>query len=998
MCGITGYIGSRSAVPLVVDQLTRLEYRGYDSAGVAARANGHVEILKTQGKIARLQELLSGNPVEAFSAIAHTRWATHGRPSTPNAHPHTDSTGRIAVVHNGIIENYLALRQRLQLAGHTFASETDTEVLPHLIESYYEGDLLAAVRRALADVRGSYAMVVLSTVEPDLLVAARKDSPLVIGLGQDGNYVASDIPALLAHTRDVIILEDEDIALIRKDGVTITKLDGTAVERPVMKVTWDAQAAAKGGYEHFMRKEIHEQPGTIRDTLRGRVTPDGKVDLSELKLSREALAKVERIYMVACGTAYHAGLVGKAFLERRLGLPVEADLASEFRYREPVLSDKTLVVVISQSGETADTIAALREAQSHGAPTIGIVNVMGSTLSREAGAVLHTQAGPEICVASTKAYVSQLVGLYLLGAWVARERGKITEAEEREIVAGLQALPAAVEQVLEQEKEIDLLAQQFAGCRDFFFLGRGLDYALAMEGALKLKEISYIHSEALAAGEMKHGTLALVTTGVTTICLATQEKLIEKMMSNLKEVKARDATAIGVTSSEEVAADPSIDHVIQIPKVLGELRPVVAIVPLQLLAYHIARHNGARSTSRATWPKASPSSELRIADCGLRIWAGEETKLAPDDSSSNPQSAIRNPQLNDCEIHTNLSIDRKEAALSLVSVIGATETMPIVARVEILEGGLPVTGVEDPISAFPGETSLVQSLTIRGVRLWWPNGLGEQPLYEARVGLFSREGEFLDGRTIPFGVRQLEIVVEETAAGTPGVASLAVNGETLRLCGWEWQIEGSDPEPLLEKARQAGVNLLVARGAGAIETDAFYAACDRLGLLVWQELPASLGADALETTVARRRHHPSLSLWLNGPVDAGQALALHDPGREWRAEAPHYAPLHVTAESDETAWRDQARLRAGIQLHNAGEACSLLNVVVTLADVEGEIFLQENLAAEAPARAAEWAGEVEWRRPRDYAGSLLLQLQVIDEEGEILAENGYLRTAPTSRS
>jgi glucosamine--fructose-6-phosphate aminotransferase (isomerizing) len=592
MCGITGYIGSRSAVPLVVDQLTRLEYRGYDSAGVAAHTNGAVHVLKTQGKIARLQELLVDSPLEAESAIAHTRWATHGRPSTPNAHPHTDCHSRIAVVHNGIIENYLSLRQRLQAAGHTFVSDTDTEVLPHLIEEYYTDDLLTAVRRALSEVRGSYAVAIVSTLQPDLIIAARKDSPLVIGLGEDGNFIASDIPALLSHTRDVIILEDEDIALVRKEGVTLSRLDGGTVERPVLRVTWDAQAAEKGGYEHFMRKEIHEQPTTIRDTLRGRISADGRVDLAELNLSREALAKVERVYMVACGTAYHAGLVGKAFLEPRLRIPVEADLASEFRYRDPVLSDRTLVIVISQSGETADTIAALREAQAHGAPTVGIVNVMGSTLSREARAVLHTQAGPEICVASTKAYVSQLIALYLLGTWIARERGMLSESEEREIVAGLQSLPGAVEELLEREREIEQLSRQFSDCRDFFFLGRGLDYALALEGALKLKEISYIHSEALAAGEMKHGTLALVTSGVATICLATQEKLVEKMMSNIKEVKARDATVIGITASDEVARDPSLDHVIRIPAVREDLRPVVSIVPLQLLAYHIARRNG----------------------------------------------------------------------------------------------------------------------------------------------------------------------------------------------------------------------------------------------------------------------------------------------------------------------------------------------------------------------------------------------------------------------
>jgi glucosamine--fructose-6-phosphate aminotransferase (isomerizing) len=573
-----------------------------------------VEVLKAQGKIAGLQALLDDNTPPAQLAIAHTRWATHGRPSVPNAHPHTDCSGRIAVVHNGIIENYLELRQWLTEQGHQFRSETDTEVLPHLIEHHYcrlvDGSPLMfdgstktdasnpstileqAIRAALAHVRGSYAMAVVSSYDKQTLYAARKDSPLVIGLGEGEHFLASDIPAVLAHTRRVIVLEDGDFAVIRRDGVQITTLDGTPVERAPLMVTWDAQAAEKGGSPHFMHKEIHEQPATIRDTMRGRVSADNRVDLPELGLSPDKLRQIEWIYLVACGTAYHAGLVAKQFFEKRLRIPVEADLASEFRYRDPVISDKTLVIVISQSGETADTIAAMRMAAERGATTLGIVNVIGSTLSREAQHVLHTQAGPEIGVASTKAYVSQLIAVYLLGLYLARQRGVLTEAAEQEVVAALRELPEQVQAGLEREQEILRLAEQFAGCKDFFFLGRGLDYAAAVEGALKLKEISYIHSEALAAGEMKHGTLALIEPGVASICLATQQGLYEKMISNVKEVKAREATVLGIVRSSDTQSRHTMDELIALPETLDELMPVLAIVPMQLLAYHIARLNG----------------------------------------------------------------------------------------------------------------------------------------------------------------------------------------------------------------------------------------------------------------------------------------------------------------------------------------------------------------------------------------------------------------------
>jgi glucosamine--fructose-6-phosphate aminotransferase (isomerizing) len=607
MCGITGYIGMRQAVRVSVDQLQLLEYRGYDSAGVACCTDEQVKVLKAQGKIASLRSLLEETTPEATIAVAHTRWATHGRPSTPNAHPHTDCAGHIAVVHNGIIENYLELRERLTAEGHQFRSETDTEVLPHLIEAHLKHltrsqngsgasptpeQVEQAIRSALAEVRGSYAICVVSSYDKNTLYAARKDSPLIIGLGDGENFVASDIPAVLGQTRDVVILEDGDFAVIRREGVHITSLNGRLVERPTLHVTWDAAAAQKGGFEHFMLKEIHEQPTTIRDTMRGRVTADDTVDLTELKLSPDKIRQFEWIYLVACGTAYHAGLVAKQFFEKRLRIPVDADLASEFRYRDPVIDDRTLVIVISQSGETADTIAAMRMAAQKGATTLGIVNVIGSTISREGQHVLHTQAGPEICVASTKAYVSQLIGVYLLGLYLSRQRGVLSVEKEQSIVRAMRALPEQVQEILDSQEQVIRQAETFAGCRDFFFLGRGLDYAVALEGALKLKEISYIHSEALAAGEMKHGTLALICPGVSAICIATQQVLYEKLISNVKEVKAREATVLGIVRASDTHSHHSMDELIRVPDSLDELMPVLSIVPQQLLAYHIARLNG----------------------------------------------------------------------------------------------------------------------------------------------------------------------------------------------------------------------------------------------------------------------------------------------------------------------------------------------------------------------------------------------------------------------
>ncbi|HEU4751779.1 MAG TPA: glutamine--fructose-6-phosphate transaminase (isomerizing) [Armatimonadota bacterium] len=584
-------VGERAAVPVVVDQLRRLEYRGYDSAGVAA-LNSHIQINKTHGKLRALEDMLeSGGFPDAQVAVAHTRWATHGKPSTPNAHPHLDCSGRIVVCHNGIIENYLELRAWLQERGHRFASETDTEVLPHLIEELYQGDLEAAFRQALARVRGSYAIGMVGADEPDVLFAARKDSPLVVGLGEGEYFVASDIPAVLPYTRDVLVLEDGDVALIRREGARLTRLDGSAIERAPLRVTWDAAAAEKGGYEHFMLKEIHEQPATIRDTLRGRIVGE-RVELPELSLTPEQVRAFDRVYLVACGTAYHAGLVAAQTWERKLRIPVLADLASEFRYREPVLDDRTLVVLVSQSGETADTLAAMREARAHGAATIAIVNVVGSTLAREADAALYTQAGPEICVASTKAYTSQLTAIYLLGLYLARLRGTLSAEEERPVVEALLRLPEQVAAILAREGEIRDMAEAFASCHDFFFLGRGLDYAVAQEGALKLKEISYRHSEALAAGEMKHGTLALVTEDVSAICLATQRHLREKLASNIIEVRARGGAVLSIARESDPDIEQYSDHTFRVPDTLDALMPALAIVPLQLLAYHIARNAG----------------------------------------------------------------------------------------------------------------------------------------------------------------------------------------------------------------------------------------------------------------------------------------------------------------------------------------------------------------------------------------------------------------------
>jgi glucosamine--fructose-6-phosphate aminotransferase (isomerizing) len=591
MCGIVGYIGKRVAIPILVNGLKKLEYRGYDSAGVAVLDQAKIVVSKSVGKLVALEEELGEDYSQSCIGIGHTRWATHGRPSFVNAHPHSDCKQDFAVVHNGIIENYLELKDRLIEKGHQFVSETDTEVLAHLVEDFYEGDLEEAVRKVLETIHGSYAMVVLSLKDPDKLVAARKDSPMVVGLGDGEFFVASDITAILTYTRKVYILDDGEMVVVTEEGVRVTDFQGNPRTKEVYDVKWDAVAAEKGGYEHFMLKEIHEQPKALRDTMLGRLK-DESVVLEEVDLTPEQLDRINKVYIVACGTAWHAGLVGKTLIERWAHLPVEVDIASEFRYRSPLIDEHTLVVVISQSGETADTLAALREAKNRGARVVAVTNVVGSTVSREAHDVIFTWAGPEIAVASTKAYTTQLEGMVLLGLYLAQVKGTLPQEKINEIITALKMIPAQAQEVLDQEDLIKELAQSFVKVEDAFFIGRALDWAVAMEGALKLKEISYIHAEAYAAGELKHGTLALVTEDTPVIALATQRDVYDKTVSNIKEVKARDARVIGLTYKGNTSLAKSVDHVIYIPETIDELAPLLTVIPLQLLSYYVSVARG----------------------------------------------------------------------------------------------------------------------------------------------------------------------------------------------------------------------------------------------------------------------------------------------------------------------------------------------------------------------------------------------------------------------
>ncbi|WP_418791505.1 glutamine--fructose-6-phosphate transaminase (isomerizing) [Phosphitispora sp. TUW77] len=593
MCGIVGYIGPRSVVPVLLDGLKKLEYRGYDSAGMAVMEKNKILIVKSVGKIAKLEEKIDAYTPEGNIGIGHTRWATHGRPSDINSHPHSDCTGKFAVVHNGIIENYLELKEWLESEGHKFVSETDTEVIPHLVEHFYQGDLEAAVREVAERLEGSYALVVLSKKEPGKLVALRKDSPLVVGLGDGEYFLASDIPATLAYTRDNYILNDREVAVLTKDGVRVTDFEGNEIEKEVFHVRWDAVAAEKGGYPHFMLKEIYEQPKAIKETLSGRLSADNRqVILNELNILNGQIRDLNNIFIVACGTAYHAGMVGKYVIEDLARIPVTVDIASEFRYRNPIIKKGDLVIVISQSGETADTLAALRESQKHGAKVLAVTNVVGSSVAREADAVIYTLAGPEIAVASTKAYSTQLIAMFLLGIYFAQERGTIDEEYAEKLIAEMRELPDKAQEILDDLEDLEGFLKKYAEAQSTFFLGRGLDYAVAMEGCLKLKEISYMHAEAYAAGELKHGTLALIVDGVPVVALATQMDLYDKMVSNIKEVKARDAQVIGVTFYGNNEFKKVVDHVVYIPVTDRILAPVLTVIPLQLLAYHIAVARG----------------------------------------------------------------------------------------------------------------------------------------------------------------------------------------------------------------------------------------------------------------------------------------------------------------------------------------------------------------------------------------------------------------------
>jgi len=593
MCGIVGYVGKRDSQPILIDGLKKLEYRGYDSAGVAVCTERGLEVRKAKGRLSVLESKLKEAPLRGTIGIGHTRWATHGKPSDANSHPHTDNSNKFCVVHNGIIENYLPLKEELMAKGYRFVSETDTEVISHLIASLYEGDIVEAVRRAVQRMRGAYALGVLTEYEPDKLVAVRLASPLIIGVGKGENFIGSDIPAILKYTRDMIVLNDGEMAVLTSDHVELMTIEGNFISRELLHVDWDMMMAEKAGYDHFMLKEIYEQPKAFRDTMGSRLDPSGtKVVLNEFRLSAEEIRNIRQIHIVACGTAYHAGLVGKTVIEQLAHIPVETDVASEYRYRNPIITPETLVIVVSQSGETADTLAALREAKRCGARVLAITNVVGSSVAREADDVLVTWAGPEIAVASTKAYSTQLIAFYLLGMYLGQTLGRLNAEQTGDLIAAMKNLPEQVDRILGHAERIKQIAERIAKHDDLFFMGRGVDYAVALEGSLKLKEISYIHSEAYAAGELKHGTLALIEDGVPVITLATQEHLLEKTISNIKEVKARGAYVLGIgfEGNEELAK--AADEVFTIPKTMALLAPALSVIPLQLLAYYAALARG----------------------------------------------------------------------------------------------------------------------------------------------------------------------------------------------------------------------------------------------------------------------------------------------------------------------------------------------------------------------------------------------------------------------
>ena len=598
MCGIIGYIGSKRVVPILIDGLRRLEYRGYDSAGVAVVRDGAIDLRRSAGKLARLEEVIATTPIDGEYGIGHTRWATHGRPTEENAHPHRDCTGRIVVVHNGIIENYLDLKQQLQREGHKFVTETDTEIVAHLVEREMKDDGLEnAVRRALLYMRGLFALVLISADDPNKIVTVRNGPPIVVGLGDGEFFVASDIPAILSHTRDVVFLGDEEMAVITAAGVEFTDYSGRGVSKKSTKVSWDPVMAEKAGYKHFMLKEIFEQPWAVKETVLGRASQEsGKVFLHEIEIPDQVLRQVERIVILACGTSWHSALVGKFLFETLARVPVDVDYGSEYRYRDPIVSENTLAIVITQSGETADTLAALREAKKKGAKSIAICNVVGSMATRETDGTVYTHAGPEIGVASTKAFTTQIAALHLLAMYLGQIRGTLTSESARPHVEGLAQLPLLLEKTLACETITEEIAKKFYQRSDFLYLGRGINYPIALEGALKLKEISYIHAEGYPAGEMKHGPIALIDEKMPVVTIAPHDHVFEKMIGNIQEAKARGGSVIALTTEghESIRSllDPMNDFLIEVPETHPLLTPVLMVVPLQLLAYHIAIRRG----------------------------------------------------------------------------------------------------------------------------------------------------------------------------------------------------------------------------------------------------------------------------------------------------------------------------------------------------------------------------------------------------------------------
>lgn len=592
MCGIVGYIGDRQAAPILLEGLEKLEYRGYDSAGLAVLNEGKIEVVKAKGRLSVLKAKTDdGKAVKGNIGIGHTRWATHGEPSDTNAHPHLSRSGKFAVVHNGIIENYLKLRASLEKKGFSFISETDTEVIAHLIEYYYNGNMVDTVTKVINKVSGSYSIGILCDDAPDSFIAVRKDSPLIVGLGEGENFIASDIPAVLSRTRKVYFLEDNEIAVIKKDDVSIFNLDGENVEKEVYEVKWDIAAAEKGGYEHFMFKEIMEQPKAIRDTISPRI--DGTdIVLDDIKLTDEYIRNISRLYIVACGSAYHVGVVGRYVIEKLARIPVSVEVASEFRYCSPIIDDKTLVILVSQSGETADTIAAMRESKKMGARTLAVVNAVGSTIAREADDLLYTWAGPEIAVATTKAYSTQLTAMYLIALHLATAMGTVTGEKKKKIIESLDELSGNVAKVLNNKEQLQYCASKYYNSKSVFFIGRELDYAVALEGSLKLKEISYIHSEAYAAGELKHGPIALIENGTLVVALCTVDSLFEKMLSNIKEVKARGAVVIAIAVEGHTDIEKEADHVIYVPECDDVVMPSEVVIPLQLFSYYVSSLKG----------------------------------------------------------------------------------------------------------------------------------------------------------------------------------------------------------------------------------------------------------------------------------------------------------------------------------------------------------------------------------------------------------------------